>query len=122
MTKKKIVVILLNVFFESVNDKVFEKKLEEIKEKNNTTGSVNYLLENLKMDEKLRLNKIFGLIDKETYEIITALKSARNKFAHDLSKYTHSETEEILNSARLEDAIELYEKMMRIPEEDSLLN
>lgn len=85
---KKVVIILLNVFFETVNERALKTKPEEIKDEEATKGSVRNLLDRLSHDEKLRLRRILGTIDYEMYGIIDSIRKARNEFAHDLEKYS----------------------------------
>jgi len=118
----KVVVILLNVFFESVLEEWLEDWLEETKEESDTKGSEKKLLSKLDYDGKLRFGRISGIINEDTYCILNSIRDARNDFVHDFSKYSMMEAEEILENTRVEDAIELYEKMLRIDEDESMLN
>ncbi len=119
--KNKMIVILLNVFFESIFEQWLEEAMEAIKEERDTAGSVKKILDKLDYDGKLRFGRILGVISDDTYDILNSIRNARNEFAHNFYKYSISETNTILGSTRLEDAIKLYEKKLKIPSEDSML-
>ncbi len=118
---KEVVIILLNVFFETVNERAIKDKLKEINKGNEKSAGFGFV-EEISHSHKLQLGRILGTIDEDMYQVMNHIRKARNRFVHNLDNYKPSEAKKIIEDARLKDAIEIYERTLKISDEESMLN
>lgn len=118
----EIVIIFLNVFFESYVSTVLQKYYQK---KDVDQESIDFV-DGQTYGRKLQLAWNLGLIEEKHYCRIKNVKNARDKYAHDISYYDLNEETHIEEGSRLENAIKTYQKLLgklgfTISEEDKIV-
>lgn len=116
-----VVILLLSTFFESLLSSSLKQYFKDIKDSESTEGSLKFI-ERMSFRYLLKFSRITGLLNEEEFQIINQLKKARDKFAHDFNTFSLTSTSEVIEGTRLEDSIKLYEKLLKIPTSESMIN